>query len=185
MAKRTEQTFKRRDADAYYTPASACKPLIPHIPMVINGTWGYIDPCCGDGAIGRGLGVAADLDADIEGDYADTHKDATTHDYLSTFNRESSSYFITNPPWTRTKQSGYLMHRIIDNLSSQLPTWLLFDADWMHTKQATPYLRYCHKIVSVGRVSWMDNGTSGKDNCAWYLFDQNQPIPAQTQFIGR
>ena len=35
------------------------------------------------------------------------------------------------------------------------PTWLLFDADWAHTKQAAPYLRHCSHIVSVGRVHWM------------------------------
>ena len=88
-----------------------------------------------------------------------------------------ASLIITNPPWTRQ-----ILHPMIDHFRSMRPTWLLFDADWMHTKQAIPFLTYCHKIVSVGRVSWMQNGTSGFDNCAWYLFDRE---PSQTEFVGR
>jgi len=53
------------------------------------------------------------------------------------------------------------------------PTWLLFDADWMHTKQAIPYLKYCTDIVSVGRLIWIEGTkTSGKDNCVWFRFDR-------------
>jgi hypothetical protein len=39
------------------------------------------------------------------------------------------------------------------------------------------------KIVSVGRVSWMENGVSGLDNCAWYLF--NYEIDGPTIFYGK
>jgi len=60
---------------------------------------------------------------------------------------------------------------------------LLFYADWMHTKQSIPYMPYCHKIVSVGRVKWIPGSKSvGKDNCAWYLFDKHE---AETIFYGR
>ena len=62
------------------------------------------------------------------------------------------------------------------------PTWLLFDADWAHTKQARPYLKYCDKIVSVGRVKWIpDSKMTGKDNCAWYLFLKDE---CQTKFYN-
>src|SRR3984893_1647357 len=61
-----------------------------------------------------------------------------------------AEFFITNPPWTRQ-----LLHPIIVNLKRQKPTWLLFDADWAHTIQAAPYLSFCRKIVSVGRVKWI------------------------------
>ena len=79
--------------------------------------------------------------------------------------------FITNPPWSRK-----ILHPLIDHLRVQAPTWLLFDADWIHTQQSVGYkdgidrAQYCHKIVSVGRVSWEQNGVVGKDNCAWHLF---------------
>jgi hypothetical protein len=64
------------------------------------------------------------------------------------------------------------------------PTWLLFDADWSHTRQAAPYLPRLRKIVSVGRVKWIpDSPFTGKDNCAWHLFDR--PATAPALFFGR
>ena len=87
--------------------------------------------------------------------------------------------FITNPPWTRE-----LLHPLIDHLSSILPTWLLFDADWIHTKQSSEFIKRCAKIVSIGRVKWIpDSKYSGLENCCWYLF-QKEPVEA-TIFIGR
>lgn len=87
---------------------------------------------------------------------------------------KSCEIIITNPPWTRE-----LLHPIIERcLSVDLPAWLLFDADWMHNRDevcgaSPPYLlRWCRKIVSIGRVKWFPNSDStGKDNCCWYLFD--------------
>lgn len=88
--------------------------------------------------------------------------------------------YISNPPWTRA-----LMHSLILHLSAQKPTWLLFDADWAHTQQAAPYMPFCHTIISVGRLRWIPGSRhDGKDNCSWYLFDQNRPN-AGTLFIGR
>ena len=54
---------------------------------------------------------------------------------------------ITNPPWNRK-----VLHPIIVNLSDQLPTWLLFDADWMHTKQSIEFMPRLKKVVSIGLV---------------------------------
>ena len=71
---------------------------------------------------------------------------------------------------------------MIEHFSNLIPTWLLFDADWMHTKQSRPYLQYLHKVVSVGRIKWFGN-TTGKDNCVWYLFDRTNKKP--TEFHGR
>jgi hypothetical protein len=64
-----------------------------------------------------------------------------------------------------------------------MPTWLLFDADWVHTKQSAPFMPYCRKIVSVGRVRWIE-GTkmTGKDNVAWHLFTAEE---GTTEFYGR
>ena len=88
-------------------------------------------------------------------------------------------FFITNPPWDRK-----ILHPILEKLPMIFPTWLLFDADWMHTKQSSELIKRCVKIVSVGRVKWIENSKmTGKDNCAWYLFDVN--FNGKTEFIGR
>jgi hypothetical protein len=46
------------------------------------------------------------------------------------------------------------------------------------------YMTYCTKVVSVGRVKWIEGSKSvGKDNCAWHLFDGM--AQAKTEFYGR
>tara|TARA_R110001583_G_scaffold164942_2_gene317403 strand:- start:55 stop:453 length:399 start_codon:yes stop_codon:yes gene_type:complete len=91
---------------------------------------------------------------------------------------EKADYYITNPPWERK-----LLHKIIEHLSDLAPTWLLFDADWIHTKQSQPYQDRLVKIVSVGRVKWIpDSKMTGKDNCSWYLFDKTNT--KETVIIG-
>jgi hypothetical protein len=87
---------------------------------------------------------------------------------------------ITNPPWARN-----ILHGVIDHFMAEgSPTWLLFDADWMHTKQSAPYIEYLEKIVSVGRIKWIEGSKhTGKDNCCWYLFTSGSSGPAR--FYGR
>ena len=69
-------------------------------------------------------------------------------------------------------------------MERERPTWLLFDADWMHTKQSSDYIPVLKKIVSIGRVKWIEGSKSvGKDNCCWYFFDSKDD--SETKFFGR
>lgn len=169
MGKRSN--FQRRKNDDYPTPFEAVLPLWPEIRM-INGTEFY-EPCAGKGDLIKHLEA---LGAECHG-FSDIEKDATNTQYET-----EAQYFITNPPWTRE-----LLHPIILNLCKQKITWLLFDADWMHTKQAVPYLHHCFKILSVGRVKWIpDSPFVGKDNACWYGFIFNESkYGLPTQFKGR
>jgi hypothetical protein len=174
MGKRSD--FARRERDFYPTPVAAVEPLIPHLPERFT----YIEPCFGDGALVRALssfeGVAhggrfcpmLEYASDIELPPTRHGLRAYVKDALAIEEAEADvDFFITNPPWSRP-----ILHRLILHLSEIRPTWLLFDADWVHTKQAAPYLEYCRKIVSVGRVKWIpDSPHTGKDNACWYLFD--------------
>lgn len=178
MGKRS--TFERRERDFYPTPYQAVWPLVRHFDDPVS----FIEPCAGDGALVRHLEVCGHSCAgayDIEPRRGDSRhlivpQDARLYQYPGA---KSAACFITNPPWTRD-----LLHPIIENLSRQLPTWLLFDADWMHTRQAAPFLPMCRLIVSVGRLKWIpDSPFTGKDNCVWYLFDANSAAPAV--FVGR
>jgi hypothetical protein len=108
----------------------------------------------------------------LEGIYAYSYEQLTAEELME------AEFIITNPPWNRK-----ILHPMIDFFTSKrVKTWLLFDADWMHTKQSIPYMSMCEKIVSVGRIKWFGNMT-GKDNCAWYLFDKKNDKP--TEFYGR
>ena len=98
--------------------------------------------------------------------------DALSHGYTQ------CDYIITNPPWNRK-----ILHPMIEHFVDFKPTWLLFDADWMHTKQSISYLKHLSKVVSIGRVKWIEGSSSvGKDNCCWYLFENNSK---KTEFFGR
>ena len=206
MGKRSN--FERNERDFYPTPVSAVEPLIPHLPERFT----YIEPCSGDGALIRALssfeGVAhggkfcpiLEYASDISPSWKIKPLTAIAgHDedppncgnglraYIrDAFDIEDADmnvdFFITNPPWSRDVLHPMLMH-----LSAILPTWLLFDADWMHTKQAAPYLIYCKKIISVGRVKWIpDSRHTGKDNAAWYLFETDTRHPSSSvDFYGR
>jgi hypothetical protein len=160
MGKRSD--FERKPRDYYITPIEAVEPLVEHLPKIFD----FAEPCAGDGT------WASDIEPQ--------NKRVLKNDYsqLTSCELEESEYIITNPPWDRK-----MLHPMIEHFAKQKPTWLLFDADWMHTKQSVDYVQYLHKIVSVGRIKWFGNMT-GKDNCAWYLFDYNSTRNAPL-FYGR
>lgn len=174
MGKRSD--FTRRKMDFYATPESAVRPLLPHIP---KGTI-YCEPCAGGGdLIGHLLTLGghhciAAYDAVMD---PWPKIDAT---WLLEDDLRGAEMIITNPPWDRP-----VLHQIIERCALLRPTWLLFDADWMHTAQAAPHLEICRKIVSIGRVKWIEGSkNSGMDNCCWYLFDRNS-LGSTTEFVGR
>ena len=174
MGKRS--TFERRPQDAYDTPAEAVLPLAPHLPETFTD-W---EPCAGSGELTGHLWDIFGGDAFLvaASDIAPRHPEIDHADAL-TAPDPGAGFIITNPPWTRS-----ILHPMIERFSDMCPTWLLFDADWMHTLQAAPYLPRLRKIVSVGRVKWIpDSPHTGKDNCAWYLFDK--PSDGLPVFIGR
>lgn len=155
MGKRS--TFERRKNDAYQTPPSAVLPLIPHL----RGIRTFAEPCVGEGRLASAL-VSHGLKCAFSGDI-ETGFDAITSLSLGAIKFDA---IITNPPWTRE-----LLHPMITRFQSIAPTWLLFDADWVHTRQAIPFIDQCSHIVSVGRVKWIeDSQFTGKDNAAWHRF---------------
>lgn len=159
MGKRSE--FERIPKDFYRTiDPRAVEPL----KGFLIGGCNYYEPCCGQGDLMvmlDNVGFSCVGASDIS-----TGVDALS---LTVDDLNGAELIITNPPWSRD-----ILHPLIDHLSNLLPTVLLFDADWAHTKQARPYLKYCHGIISVGRLKWIEGTTmSGKDNCAWYCFDRN------------
>src|SRR3990167_8266632 len=144
MGKRS--TFERRERDSYFTPPSAIIPLLPFLAARER----FCEPCAGDGRlrdflVSHGHVCAAAWDIEPAGPGIDKC-DATTR----TIGNITS--FITNCPWDRP-----ILHKMIDHFSSQAPTWLLLDADWLHTRQAAPYWPRCSMVISIGRVKWIEN----------------------------
>lgn len=175
MGKRS--SFEKLPKDQYMTiDPRAVEALLPFLS---KGTK-FVEPCVGKYDLADALENAghrcvnaSDVEAVLRP--GDTLRDARGIDeeYCA-----GADQIITNPPWERS-----VLHEMIVKFLVLRPTWLLFDADWMHTKQSSEYMDYCSDIVSVGRLIWIP-GTKvqGKDNCAWYRFDKNTK---RTIFHGR
>nr|DAH75509.1 MAG TPA: hypothetical protein [Caudoviricetes sp.] len=169
MSKRCDK-FERRERDYYATPYEAVLPLLPHL----HGVSSFAEPCAGEGHLVGHLqrhGYRCAYEGDIHSGY-----DALEYRF------EQDAVFdsiISNVPWDRK-----LMHPMITLFQRIAPTWLLFDADWMHTQQAASFLPNCSHIVTVGRVKWIEGSShTGKDNVAWYRFhNQHNEGP---RFIGK
>src|SRR6516164_790219 len=166
MTKRSPQ-FERIADDKYYTPPSAIVPLLPHLAPATR----FIEPCAGDGRLaiflhqhGHRCCFACDIAPEARG-----IRKMNALDIDPMWEPvQQADCFITNPPWDRP-----VLHALIRLLPAMLPTWLLFDADWMHTEFGVKLGAHCAKIVSVGRVKWIEgSANTGFDNAAWYLFDE-------------
>lgn len=160
MGKRSD--FARIDRDFYPTPRAAALPLLRHLPVNTR----FAEPCVGDGALVRHLeeaGHTCVMASDIKPQCAGAIQ-ATVFSITSFSNAD---YVITNPPWSRD-----ILHPMIQHfIACRIPAWLLFDADWPHTKQSSELMHYCSDIVPIGRVKWIDGSPhTGKDNAAWYRF---------------
>jgi hypothetical protein len=168
MGKRSN--FERKPRDFYSTPHDAILPLLRHI----KGT--FIEPCAGDGRLIRHLekyGFKCVYACDIEPQPNDLKIVIETRDILffGSASLPAADMIITNPPWTRKT-----LHPMIESFRRHAPTWLLFDADWMHNAEARPFLRFCRRIVSVGRVKWIEGSKNGgMDNACWYEFISDPP----------
>lgn len=166
MGKRS--TFDRRDRDYYPTPVSAIKPLVPHLPAVGS----YIEPCAGASHLIRGLAeVWPGGDCVYASDIEPQSPGIARADLAAPMPLDGVDLFITNPPWPAMGQRGEPVISIARHLSALRPTWLLLSSDFAFNAYFGPLSPICRMIVAVGRVSWEGNGVAGKDNAAWYLFD--------------
>lgn len=160
MAKRSWKKFERVGKDFYRTPREAVLPLLKFLPTY---PFTFAEPCAGELDLVEWL----EIESKAKCSYSNDINWENGVDALSLKPEDfKADYIITNPPWSRE-----LLHPMIENFVRIAPTWLLFDADWVHTKQARHYLPLLTKIVSVGRVRWIPGSPSvGKDNCAWHFF---------------
>lgn len=179
MTKRTTGQYPRRDRDFYATPEEPILKLLPHLYACSK----FAEPMCGDGAIvrvleARGWTCGAAWDLEPQGEMIER---AGTYDVMGLEANDFADcdHVISNPPWPARFQRGNPTTSIAMHLSDILPTWLLLSADFMHNVYAAPLLKRCPKIVSVGRVKWIEGSDhSGLDNAAWYLFDGRKKVKA-------
>lgn len=173
MGKRTPHHFKEKDFWPTTDPR-AVEPLLPHIKGKV-----YAEPCWGNGSLEWLIGQHATcaFRSDIREvelirccDALDLTEDDVGH----------VDYIVTNPPYTWS-----VLKPLMEHFVQLKPTWLLLNADLMHNKRMSYFMRFnCTKVVSVGRVSWMENGKTGMENFAWYEFKRVKSV-SHTLFYGR
>lgn len=163
MGKRSD--FKRNPKDLYCTTDPRAIPA--QLVKEIRGKT-YAEPCYGVGDLEDLLMDVATCKwrSDIESRVGCcVQMDALdlTEEHIT-----GIDLIVTNLPWTRN-----LLHPMIEHFSNLRPTWLLFDAGWLFTKQASPYLPRLRKVIALPRLKWVkDSPYSAKDDCCWYLFDK-------------
>lgn len=166
MGKRSN--FEKIPQDKYNTPERATWPLVRETKPCR-----YAEPCAGKGDLIRHLAIdgfecvhASDIAPDNRKTPVRIQKcDALK---LTADDVASADMIITNPPWTRE-----ILHPMIRHFIRLKPTFLLFDADWIHNEEAAELVMRCALIISIGRVQWFPGSEhAGKDNCCWYFFPQ-------------
>lgn len=171
MGKRSN--FERVGKDFYPTPFKAVGPLIPHLKRLFIES--FYEPCAGDGRLVRhfehfGLSCTGMCDIDPQGPEI-VEKDILE---LGREDFNDCDAILTNPPWTRDILHAIIRKNIVE---WRKPMWLLFDADWAHTKQASELIVYCSDIVPVGRQKWIEGSSNtGKDNACWHFFPGYYPL---------
>lgn len=184
LSRATGTTRARRKNDFYPTiDPRAVEALAPHLPA---GTI-YAEPCAGAGDLIYLLeraGMVCDWALELE------PQDPWLRNRwpigkgnalnLSEADMGAAEVLITNPPWYRPA-----LHALVLHLAALRPTWMLFDASWMHTQQAMRFRPICTDIVSVGRIKFFAGSRyDPPDDCAWYRFDARSPGP-ETRFHWR
>jgi hypothetical protein len=177
MGKRSD--FTRLPRDYYRTIDPRAVQALK--PFVTQGS-AFVEPCAGDGILTDQLVEVLKLKCIAEYDIEPDNDRVIKKDALTIEESDviGADIICTNPPWDRK-----LLHPMIERFVSLRPTFLLFDANWVWTKQSSRFINlYCTDIIAIGRLKWIENTTmSGKDDNAWFRFDLNKQ--GDTKFHGR
>ena len=169
MAKRSPGQFARLPQDQYATPLAGVEPLLPYLDPATH----FVELCTGEGLLAGHLKGAGHV---LVGAYDLLH-DARTQRYPEA---NDGVIFCTDPPWRR----DFLPPAIV-NLSDQAPTWLLIDADYLHTRQSIPFMPRLRAVISVGHLKRIPGSPhTGKDNAIRTLWSRPDDR-ATVRFIGR
>jgi len=164
MGKREAVKKPKSPRDFYATiDPDAVAPLLPFIKGKT-----YAEPCAGKGDLVDLIGDNAECvwASDIHNNTDSLDSYDASDMWLDVF--YEADLIITNPPFSKS-----LLLPIIDHLvQSGKPVWLLLPADIIHNLYMAPYMQNCNRIVSVGRLCWFLDETTGKkvkgvDNYVW------------------
>lgn len=146
----------------------------------------YVEPCAGAGDLINLIGDHATCvkayDLEPQSDKV-IKKDALTLEKKDLY---EATVLITNPPF-----SWDLVQPLLEHLPTLKPTWMLLPASVMHNKRMGVYMKRCARVVSIGRLYWINKdapnpneGKKGKEDYCWYRF-HSSACEEGTLFYGR
>ena len=170
MGKRSN--YQRVARDCYDTPYDAVIPLLEHL----SEKTAFIEPCAGKNALTGHLAQNGHNCLHASDIYPRDKNIAMQCVFEKPFHPEG--LIITNPPWDRD-----ILHRLIEKVVAEdRIAWLLFDADWCHTKQSIPFsIESSGENTFVVEVSNLEPGEycfiyqgTFSNNSPWYSYYSNQ-----------
>jgi hypothetical protein len=174
MGKYGGEGYEKVPKDRYITPRTGVERLAEYFDL--EGVT-YVEPCFANGNLSRWLSefgareiYRSGLEPEVENvDLCDVLSDGQQR--WAEFGKKADC-ILTNPPWSRN-----LLHPMIELFSDVAPTLLLFDANWINTKQARPFQDRLVAVFPAGRHRWFagqegDKGLAPKEDTSWYLFDK-------------
>lgn len=167
----------RRERDCYDTPAEAVEPLLRHWRECDMEGLRIVEPCAGAGRLCWALVEAGHKivwASDIEPRHARVQKLSAWDLRESHIAKLKPDVIVTNTPWPSKGSKGEPVLSLARHFMSMRRTWLLLAADFMHNAGAAKLIEHhCSRIVSVGRVRWIEGSAyDGVDNACWYCFEQ-------------
>jgi hypothetical protein len=179
--------------DFYATPEWCTRLLLPHLQR-----GDVLDPCCGEGAIGKVVFETWGPSYSIDGYEIDAGRAATTKDrgYFDTVVVEDflgpasesliktpTPLVITNPPFSLALEFAEKSVQVADTVAFLLRLAWLSSAERSEFHQANP----CDLIILPKRPSFVKFvSCEAPTNCGWHqAFKPDEPHPKKCPMCGR
>lgn len=149
------------------TPNEAALPLANILPLFTQ----YDEPCAGDGQLIAHLDSMGHQCIEC----CDVEPRGPVVQRGDALDLPLNRMVITNPPF-----AWPLLQPLLDHWVGSVTTWLLLPWDMPCNARMSPYAVHIDRILPLGRVSWMRNGTGGFENYGWFRFStepQNVVLP--------
>lgn len=168
----------RRKNDYYPTPEGAARVL--RTRMGWNDNLRYAEPCVGDGALVRGLGVKPQWSNDI-----DPAWQATYHFDAADSPLPAAGWIITNPPFSRA-------YEILTNSWSRADAGVAFllrlsFLEPTNKRQEFLCIHPPDKLLVLPRLSFTGDGKTDSVTCAWVIWDhyERRVWPTSIQVVSK
>lgn len=179
--------YDRKVNELYETEEWVTKALIKFFPV---NEWRVWEPAAGNHKMAD---VLKESGADVY--TSDIEKYTREHNEIFDFLSDHGDHgvfdaIITNPPYGKQNRTAVkFAERALDRCAGNIALLLTAKFDSGKTRQHlfANNPRFLAKIVLVDRISWEDNGKTGTEDHAWYVWGPTprRPIPPRLLYVEK